>query len=90
MSQEFQKTGANAATSSRGFTVEVQIAGGVIYRDSGGETRVESEWLKNPFRILMYPAQLRRTAGSRAEEILADAKRALEYLGYQVELWPYD
>ncbi len=89
MSEEFQKTAANTAVSSNGFTVQWLPAGGVIYKDSLGQVRIDSELLVDPCRILLYPksANLRGIPESRAREILANAKRVLEHMGHKVETW---
>jgi hypothetical protein len=91
MSDEFQKTELNTVTSARGFSVEVMFAGGVQYRDSIGDVLIDSEWLVNPPRILLY----RRRADddvsdSRLNTVYSNAQRALEYLGHQVEIWLVD
>jgi hypothetical protein len=89
MSTEFQKVGPNSATSAAGFTVVWHPPGGVDYMDAHGTVRVDAEVLGNPPRILVYPRSggLKGITDDRAEEILANLIRALEYLGHRVERW---
>jgi hypothetical protein len=89
MTEEFRKTAANTAVSSKGFTVQWIPHGGIRYRDALGTLRIDSELLVKPQRVLLYPqsASLRDMSTSRQEELLANVRRALEYMGHQVELW---
>ena len=87
MCGEFQKAGLNTVTSSKGFTVEVKLAGGVIYRDFNGETHIDSEWLVKPPRIILYKKGFDKIELSRVEGMFSNVARALEYLGHQVEIW---
>ncbi|WP_148664999.1 hypothetical protein [Sulfuricaulis limicola] len=86
MNHEFQKTGLNTVTSSQGFTVEVKFAGGVHYHDAIGDILIDSEWLVNPPRILLYRRRA-YVSDSRLNDVYANAQRALEYLGHRVETW---
>ena len=86
MGSEFQKTGVNTAASTQGFTVEVKFAGGVEYRDSVGTVSIDTEWLVNPSRILIYRKRSDET-DPRLNEVYSNAQRALEFLGYRVETW---
>jgi hypothetical protein len=89
MTTEFQRVGANCATSDKGFTVTWRPSGGVDYSDEGGTVRVDSELLVKPSRILVYPRSggLKTMTEGRAEEVLMNVISALEYLGHQVERW---
>ena len=89
MSPEFHKVGPNSAKSDQGFTVTWRPSGGVDYSDPNGTVRVDSELLLNPTRVLVYPRSggLKAMTDTRAEEVLRDVMRALEYLGHQVERW---
>lgn len=89
MSPEFQKAGPNTAKSGNGFTVTWRPSGGVDYSDADGTVRVDSELLVKPSRVLVYPRSggLKTMNDDRAEGILNDVIRALEYLGHQVERW---
>jgi hypothetical protein len=89
MNPDFQKVGPNSARCGSGFTVTWRPSGGVDYSDANGTVRVDSELLVNPSRILVYPRSggLKTMTDRRAEEILTDVIRALEYLGHQVERW---
>jgi len=89
MSAEFRSIGPNSAASNKGFTVTWRPSGGVDYTDAGGTVRIDSEVLAKPPRILVYPKSggLRTMDDARAEEILKDVIRAVEYLGHQVERW---
>jgi hypothetical protein len=94
MSEEFEKTGPNIVTSSKGFTVEVSVAGGVLYRDANGENYISSEWLLKPpgVGIILYKGSpgnkgFDKMEQSRIDSIFSNVARALEYLGYRVEIW---
>ncbi|MHB1530023.1 MAG: hypothetical protein ACYCXT_11465 [Acidiferrobacteraceae bacterium] len=89
MDAEFQKTGTNAVASAKGFTVEVKFAGGVEYRDSIGNVSIDTEWLVNPPRILVYRKRADES-DSRLNEVYSNAQRALEFLGHRVETWVSD
>ena len=84
MSEEFKKTGLNIVTSTNGFTMEVKVAGGVVYRDNTGEYFISSEWLVEPPKlgIILYKMEQ-----SHIDNIFSNVKRALEYLGHRVEIW---
>ena len=87
MTEEFKKTGTNTVTSANGFTVEVRLRGGVLYRDDQGEIRIDSEWLVNPHRIVLYTQSLeKKVPRARLDTILSNAARALEYLGHPAQL----
>lgn len=89
MSSEFRTIGPNSAESNKGFTVTWRPSGGVDYTDASGTVRIDSEVLAKPPRILVYPKSggLKTIDDARAEEILKDVMRAVEYLGHQVERW---
>jgi hypothetical protein len=94
MSEEFKKSGLNTVTSTNGFTVEVKLAGGVLYRDSNGELEIDSEWLVKPPKlgIILYKGSrgnkgFDKMEQPRIDSIFCDAARALEYLGHRVEIW---
>ena len=89
MNSEFQKIGPNIARSGKGFTVTWRPSGGVDYADAKGTVRVDSELLVKPSRVLVYPRSggLKAMTDDRAEEVLMDVIRALEYLGHEVERW---
>jgi hypothetical protein len=88
MNAEFSKTGPNFATSNKGFTVRWHPHGGVDYADDSGTIRVDSELLVKPLRILIYreSKSIRAMPESRANEILENIQRALEYLGHPNEI----
>ena len=87
MSAEFRTIGPNSVASNKGFTVTWRPSGGVDYTDASGTLRIDSEVLVKPTRIVVYPKSggLRTMDDARAEEILKDVIRAVEYLGYKVE-----
>jgi hypothetical protein len=89
MAEEFRKTAANTVVSSNGFTVQWIPHGGICYEDASGELRIDSELLVKPHRVLLYPqsASLRDMSKSRQKELLTNVRKALEYMGHQVELW---
>ena len=89
MNEEFKKQGVNIAISSKGFTVQVKPMGGVLYIDGEGETRIDSEWLVKPPRILLYKAGFKMDQ-SYVENMFSNVARALEYLGHKVEIWTQD
>jgi hypothetical protein len=88
VSEEFQKLGPNSVNSVKGFTVVLDLLGGVKYSDATGTTNVDSELLIIPpkYGIALYTQSvgLENMPTSRAEEILSNITRALEYLGYGV------
>lgn len=91
---EFKKTGANTVTSSNGFTVKAKLTGGVVYRDTQGETYISSEWLvESPdLGIILYKGDPGNKGfdgmePTRIDSIFSDVARALEYLGYRVQIW---
>jgi hypothetical protein len=86
MAEEFKKTGVSAVISTNGFTVEVMGFGGVLYRDNQGETRIDSEWLVKPHRILLYKRSFEKIPRARFDTIFSNATRALEYMGHPVVL----
>jgi hypothetical protein len=87
MNTEFQRAGPNSAKSEKGFTVTWRPSGGVDYADEAGTVRVDSEMLVKPSRILVYPRSggLKTLTDERAEAVLKNVVRALEFLGHQVE-----
>jgi len=89
MNPEFKKVGVNSANSDKGFTVTWRPSGGVDYSDANGTVRVDSELLVKPSRILVYPRSggLKTMTDGRAEDVIRDVIRALEFLGHQVERW---
>jgi hypothetical protein len=89
MNKEFEKIGSNSAKSDSGFTVTWRPSGGVDYSDQASTVRVDSELLVKPSRILVYPGSggLKAMTEDRAEEVLTNVIRALEFLGHQVERW---
>jgi hypothetical protein len=85
--EEFHKDATNTVSSTNGFTVEVRFGGGVLYRDHDGEIPIDSEWLAEPHRILLYLPRCGGSTRDRINRILPGVVRALEYLGHPVELW---
>jgi hypothetical protein len=86
MAEEFKKIAGQTASSIDGFTVELRGRYGVMYRDGSGETRIFYELLVNPSRILLYTTGFGSMEKLRIDAMLSNAKRALEYLGNQVEI----
>jgi hypothetical protein len=88
MSEEFEKTEANTLTSSKGFSVKMTVAGGVLYRDANGEKYICSEWLVKPpgLGIILYKGSPGNRGFDKMEQsgidtIFSNVARALEYLG---------
>jgi len=77
------------AVSTTGFTVHWIPHGGILYEDSSGKWRIDSELLVKPYRILVYEksGSLRSMDSARREQLISRVKSALEYMGQQVELW---
>ncbi len=75
-------------TSTKGFTVTFHPRGGVDYTDASGTIRVDTELHVKPLKLRLYreSSSLRKMASARADEILVNIKRALEYLGHPVEI----
>lgn len=89
MSTEFVKLAPDVARSNRGFTVVVHPEGGVEYSDSiSGRIGVATELFHHPVRYMVYRNSegLRGVASSRQDEILANVKRAMEFLGRPAEI----
>jgi hypothetical protein len=70
------------------------LKGGVVYRDAGGENYINSEWLVDPpgLGIIRYKGApgnkgFDKVDQSRVDAIFSDVTRALEYLGYKVQVW---
>jgi hypothetical protein len=87
MSDEFRRTAPNTVVSVDGFSVEVNLAGGIKFVDHEGEVQIDSELLVKPYRILLYPPGPDPVALERFERILPNLRRALDYLEYRSELW---
>jgi hypothetical protein len=84
MSAEFTTIGPRAARSLQGFTVVFDPSGTVHYSDaSDSKVRVDAELHVKPERWVLYAnsKDLRNITGSRADEILANIRRAMEYFG---------
>jgi hypothetical protein len=93
MNQEFTKTD-KIITSSKGFTVEVKIAGGILYTDGEGKKYISSEWLAKPpgLGIILYKGSRGSKGFDKMEEsqidsIFSNTIRALKCFGYEAEIW---
>jgi hypothetical protein len=88
MNVEFTKTGPNRVSSAKGFTVTFHPQGGVDYADVGTSVRVDTELLVKPLMLRLYreSKSLGGMTNTRADEILHNIQRALEYLGHPVEI----
>src|SRR5262249_5950440 len=88
VSEEFHKLGPNSVNSVKGFTVVLDLLGGVKYSDTTGTTKIDSELLDTPpkYGVALYTKSvgLDDMSTSRAEEIISNITRALDYLGYGV------
>jgi hypothetical protein len=86
MVERLEKTGTYSVSSSEGFVVE-QRRFGVLYRDATGEAIIGFSWLMTG--ISLHPATLSAKGLDRAriDLIIPRAVRALEYLGWHVELF---
>jgi hypothetical protein len=89
VSTEFVQLAPGIARSNKGFTVVVHAEGGVDYSDPiSGNIRVATELFHRPLRYGVYgnSKDLRSVTSSRADEILANVQRAMEFLGYPAEI----
>ena len=89
MSAEFVILAPDVARSAKGFTVVFHPAGGVDYSDGiSGTIRIATELYQKPLRHVVYrnSTDLAGMTASRAEEILENVKRAIEFLGRPVEI----
>ena len=81
---EFRKVDANVAESQQGFTVSA--GNGVEYVENGVVTKIDVEHAPHGVVVLYL-----RTRGPRAlpdgARIYGNVARALDYLGWQPELW---
>jgi hypothetical protein len=91
MSDEFTKSG-RTAVSTEGFSIEVEIAGGVIYRDATNEVRLGAEWLMTkPFGIAISKRS-RANKGLEGKDqaqigaVFDKVIRALQFMEYRVEV----
>jgi hypothetical protein len=82
MVQEFSEPKQNLV----GFFLELRVGGGLVFRDSQGSVTIDSEWLVNPPRMLIYRRNLDRSNMSRAEDVLKKVARALRFKGIQAEV----
>jgi hypothetical protein len=89
MPEEFRRTSQNTAESTTGFTVRWIPHGGILYEDSSGTWRIDSELLVTPYRILVYEksGSVQSMDSACRERLISRVKSALEYMGHQVELW---
>jgi hypothetical protein len=87
MASEFQTVKPGTVISTRGFTVGGTY-GALEYEDPSGRLHIGTELLVRPPRLLVYRSGLRETTRARQEEVLSNVKRALEYMGHQVEIEP--
>jgi hypothetical protein len=90
MSTEFVEVAPGVAQSNRGFTVVFHAEGGVDYSDAiSGDIRVATELFQDPVRYLVYAnsKDLRGMTNNRANEILANVKKAIEFLGRSAEIY---
>jgi len=90
MSTEFQKSGPNVAVSSKGFTVMRHSGGWIEYSDVSGTITAEWELIVKPsLGVLLYPRSggLKSLTPARADEVVNNIVRALQFLGERVELW---
>ena len=78
MTTEFQKLSPNSATSAKGFTVVLRLAGGVEYSDADGTIHVDSELLVEPLSIVLYTKSrdLKGMANSRVDDVITNITRA--------------
>jgi len=88
MDEKLEKTGTLTVSSASGYVVELANRG-VVYRDESGEVAIGHSWLGKPSGISLHPSTLRAKGldEARVELIAARAMRALQYLGYYVELF---
>src|SRR5262249_1416943 len=88
MSEEFPNLGPNTVRSVKGFTVALDLLGGVKYSDATGTTNVDTDSLITPpkYGVVLYTTSvgLANMPTARAEEIISNIMRAVEYLGYEV------
>jgi hypothetical protein len=91
MNGEFQKTG-RVISSSKGFTVELKIAGGIVYSDANGPKNISSEWMAKPPGIILYKGARGNKGFENMKQLEIDSiflnvKKALENFDYKVEIW---
>jgi hypothetical protein len=87
--EQLEKTGTFEVRSSEGYIVGLEQNHGVVYRDQGGEVVIGYSWLGKPSGISLHPSTLRARGldEDRVDLIAARAMRALQFLGYYVELF---
>ena len=89
MEDSLEKTGTYQVTSSCGYVVELKQGRIVLYRDEFGEVAIGHSWLGNPPGMSLHPSTLSALGLDRMRvELITDrAMRALQELGYYVELF---
>jgi hypothetical protein len=83
MQNEFTRKGLNIAASSEGFSVEAHFTG-ICYEDAIGQVEIYAEWGGTPSEVLLSKASLDRLESPRADMVLANVTRALNYLGHRI------
>jgi hypothetical protein len=90
MNAEFKKTGPTSAVSSKGFRIIRHSGGWIEYSDASGTITIEWELIVKPsFGVLIYPrgGGLKSLTEARADEVVNNTVRALQFLGERVEIW---
>ena len=89
MDEQLEKTGTFSVRSDDGYIVEMLEHRGVVYRDATGEVTIGHSWLGKPSGISLHPATLSAKGldDQRVRTIVDRAVRALQFLGYYVELF---
>ena len=78
--------------SSNGFAIQILSGGGIKYIDRQIKVGIELEWMGKKNGIILYRRSshknkvFKKLDEARIDEILANATRALEFLGYIVEI----
>jgi hypothetical protein len=84
---EFKKLGPNTVSSCNEFTVEAKVAE-VLYDDAVGHVSIKAEQVGSPPRIVLYLGFL--PADSRTTTVVSNLRRALTFLGFRIEIRPYE
>jgi len=87
LADEFTKLGPNTVSSSNNFTVEARGAE-VLYDDAMGHVSIKAAQIGSLRRIVLYLGNL--PSDSRTTTVVSNLRSALTYLGFRIEIRPFE
>ena len=91
MNEEFTRLTPKSARSQNGFVVRIEPHCEVVYEDETDEVRVDSEWLVDQgialYRNSRSNKGIDESNPSNIETVFSNTIRALQFLGYRVEVF---